>query len=125
MVKTANLYAKNILDSIESIYEITWTRSSKKVVEDRISFLAILSILVHIWETVSSITKNYPEEYIHQSRNIVDFRNILAHDYMAIRKWFVIKILDNSLTTLEDDCRKILSKQWDQNYKASFIEFSE
>ena len=123
--KTIILYAKNILDSIQSIKELKWSLSSTEAVENRLIFLSVLSLLVHIGETVSIITKNYPKEHISNARNIIDFRNILAHDYMTIRKWFIKKILDTSLDILEQDCKLILHHQWEDNYQPEFIEFAD
>ena len=123
-MKLLQSHLKALLDAIYSIEEMTLDMSPDAAVEDRKTFVAVLGMLVHIWEIVSVLIKNYPEEKITNAKSIIWLRNILAHDYLAIRKSFVRKILEESLPILKNDCTLSLTQQWEKHH-AAFVEFFE
>jgi uncharacterized protein with HEPN domain len=70
------------------------------------------------------VVKHYPEMKITDGKNIIWLRNILAHEYMTIRKSFVRKILSESLDILKQECISYLSQE-NMNHIPQYIEFSE
>ncbi len=113
-----------LLDAIYTIDMLTAQMSPSEAVEDRKTFLAVLWILVHIGELVSILHRHYPDLSLTNEKNIIWLRNILAHEYMTIRKSFVRKILAESLSILKQECTTYLTQQ-DICHDPQYIEFSD
>jgi len=124
VVKLSSSYFKMLLDAIYTIEQLTDNMSPSDSVEDRKTFLAVLWVLVHIGELVSVLIKHYPDMSITDGKNIVWLRNILAHEYMTIRKSFVRKILAESLAILKQECIHHLTQDNIIHHPHS-IEFSD
>jgi uncharacterized protein with HEPN domain len=69
--------------------------------------------LILIGEAVGSLLRLDPSlsERISHARRIVDFRNLLTHDYTAVNDTVVWAIATGEVTLLREECRAILAER--------------
>jgi uncharacterized protein with HEPN domain len=69
--------------------------------------------LILIGEAVGSLVRLEPglSERISHSRRIIDFRNLLTHDYSAINDAVVWAIAVGEVPTLREECQLILAER--------------
>jgi uncharacterized protein with HEPN domain len=96
-------------DSIDRIYQHTWWNAS--IIKDNHTVLdACLMQLVHIWELAWRLKKKYPDFMfpVVDIHRLVWLRNLIAHDYLSINIWIMIRIIDKNLPELHADIKSIL-----------------
>jgi uncharacterized protein with HEPN domain len=107
-----SLYLKDILESINAIFEYTISLNFEKFILDRKSFQATVREFEIIGEAVKKLSDTtllqYPEI---QWRDIIDFRNILIHEYFGIDGELVWNVIKEDLPNLKSAVLKILNKQ--------------
>jgi len=103
----------NILDSIEKIREYSGTfKNADDLYSDSKSFDAVMMNFIVIGEMAEKLT----EEFRLSTNSKIDwfkikgFRNIIAHNYFGIDAEEVWQIIENNMTALEANIKKLLNR---------------
>jgi uncharacterized protein with HEPN domain len=110
-LRDKNLYADDIISSIEYIFEYVKGMEFEDFKEDRKTFLAVVKELEiigeaikHIKDDLKKIDKSYPYE------QIVGFRNISVHEYFGINYTIVWNVIFYELPQLNKIMKKFLKE---------------
>ena len=108
MPRDYKVYVEDILESIEKVQEYTRGLTLPEFVQDRLVFDATLRNLAIIGEAARSIPelikKKHPEI---EWRKIVEFRNIVIHEYFEMDHEIIWDVIQNKLPTLKLQIEKI------------------
>lgn len=105
--KQIDILYKWILESIEQIEEYINGMWENDFFESKLVIDGCLMQLQHIWETVIQISKIDNDFNIFEKERIIWFRNLVSHQYRAIRTGFIRNILNEKLPLLK---KEILEK---------------
>ena len=112
------IYLMRVLESIELIEEyVKDIRNIEEFRNDKKSIDAVLMQLIHIWETINKFYKKYWNQYILEIpyKNIIWFRNFVAHDYLGININIVWNIIKKELPKLKAVIKSFLKSNWYNN----------
>jgi uncharacterized protein with HEPN domain len=70
-------------------------------------------LLIHIGEILNALKKYHQELSFTDADSIRWMRNILAHQYISIRKGYIIKALFDHLPVLKQETLSYLHAIWD------------
>ncbi len=101
--KQSHIYIKWILDGICKIQTYTKNITREEFENNTMMSDACLMQLQHIWETIIQLYKINPDINISHKENIWWFRNLLSHQYRAVRISFIRKIINESLPNLKSE----------------------
>jgi uncharacterized protein with HEPN domain len=75
-------------------------------------FDAVLMQLIHIWEIINKFYKNYSDKFEINIpyKDIIWFRNFVAHNYLGIRKRLVWNIIRKEIPKLKIEILNFLKK---------------
>ncbi len=114
--RTPELFLVDILVSIDKIKRRTKSLPLDKFYSDEDVFEATIRDLEVIGEAAKNIKK--VSTFIYGSniewQKIVDFRNVIAHEYFGIIPTLVMNVVKDELPTLEQDIFTLMEKQEDQ-----------
>ncbi len=96
------LYLYDIRDSIEAIFSYISDMDKDEFIQDRKTYSAV----IREFEIIGEATKNLSEDIIEKYneiewRDIVDFRNILIHEYFGIDFDIVWNVIRQDLPRLQ------------------------
>jgi uncharacterized protein with HEPN domain len=101
-----------MLEAIGKIWKYTEeTKDAETFYElnEQLNFNASINLLITIGENVSKLSGQLKEEYSKiEWRQIKDFRNKIAHDYMGIDLIITYDIITNDFKTLKPELEKII-----------------
>jgi uncharacterized protein with HEPN domain len=103
-----NLYISDILQSIKNISEYTSGMDETKFKSDKKTIDAV----IRNFEIIGEAANNLPEEIRLKTpavpwRDIIDFRNRIAHEYFGVSVSIVWQIITKELKTLRDNVEKL------------------
>ena len=96
------LYLYDIRDSIEAIFSYISDMDKDEFIQDRKTYSAV----IREFEIIGEATKNLSEDIIEKYneiewRDIVDFRNILIHEYFGVDFDIVWNVIRQDLPRLQ------------------------
>ena len=116
MPRSLQMYLTDVRMSIEAIEEFTRDKSQQDFEREQILRSAVRGELMLIGEAISQMLHHFPEtgERVGNARRIVDFRNLLIHDYGAVDDvilWSIVvesvpKLKAEILSWIEDSQRR-------------------
>ncbi len=105
------LYLFDIKDSIDAIFEFVKDLDFNDFMNDRKTRSAVIREFEVIGEAVKNLPDDIKNEYNEiQWRDIVDFRNLLTHQYFGIDFEIVWNTIKNDLPLLNKTVKTIISK---------------
>jgi uncharacterized protein with HEPN domain len=106
-----NLYLEDILESINAIEDYVKYMNYNEFINDRKTYQAVVKEFEIIGEAVKNIYDDlkikYPEI---KWRRIIDFRNILTHEYFGIDFLTIWNLIFNNLPELKKIIEKTLKE---------------
>jgi len=99
--KQLNIYFERILESITQIEEYTQWVNEANFLENKLLIDWCLMQLQHIGETVVQIGKLDHTFQLLDKDNIIGFRNLVSHQYKAVRSSFIWSIIQHKLPLLK------------------------
>jgi uncharacterized protein with HEPN domain len=109
--RNESLYLKDILDSINAIGEYTSSLTLESFLHDRKSFQATVREFEIIGEAVKNLSVETLKQYTEiEWRDIIDFRNILIHEYFGIDGELVWNVICDDLPNLKSVVNQLLKK---------------
>jgi uncharacterized protein with HEPN domain len=109
MLRDYRLYLDDIVIAVAAIRDYTAGYNYEQFVADRKTMDAVLHNLAIIGEAASKlpaeIQQKAPEV---EWRKIVDFRNIVIHEYFGVNRPIVWDIISNKLAPLAEICHRLL-----------------
>ncbi len=105
------LYLYDIRDSIEAIFSYIADMDKDDFIQDRKTYSAV----IREFEIIGEATKNLSEEIIEKYneiewRDIVDFRNILIHEYFGVDFDIVWNVIQQDLPRLRRTIELIIQE---------------
>ncbi len=82
MSKQKRVYLDRMLEAIGQIEKYTFSMSYQKFRSERMISDACLMQFQFLGETASKLRENFPDENSLPLRDMVDFRNFIAHEYL-------------------------------------------
>jgi uncharacterized protein with HEPN domain len=112
MPRSLQMYLADLQLSIEAIEEFTQGKSQEDFEREKMLRSAVRGELVVIGEAMSQMLHHFPEtgERVGRARRIVDFRNLLIHEYGEVDEAILWSIVIDSLPEL-----KIEIQNWIDN----------
>ncbi len=111
MSRSLKLYLTDILQSIRKIERYTTSMSYEQLVNDELTFDAVVHNLQIIGEAVKNIPLEIRDRYPQvEWRKIAGLRDIIAHAYFTIDDQIVWDIVQNKLGSLRQDIEQILAE---------------
>jgi uncharacterized protein with HEPN domain len=111
MYRDSYVYIKDMIESIDKIFEYTQDISFEDFKNNSLIFDAVIRRLEIIGEAANQIKKsdsNFYNKYPQiEWRNIIDFRNILIHGYFGIIEDIVWNVIKNKLHKLHQNLKAI------------------
>jgi len=112
--KKISLYLNDIKDSINAINDYIASMTFDDFINDRKTYMAVIREFEIIGEAVKNIPDSIKAQYPEiQWRDIVDFRNILIHQYFGVDLEIVWKTIEEDLPSLKnaiEDIEKTFEK---------------
>ncbi len=101
---------KAIQDSIQKIFRFSLNLdTSHHLYQDEVIFDAVLMNFVIIGESAARLTKELKDEAKHIPwKEIIAFRNIVAHNYFGVDPEEVFDIIKNHLPSLQKQIKKLI-----------------
>lgn len=97
-----NLYLEYILESINAIEDYVKYMEFDEFINDRKTYQAVIKEFEIIGEAVKNIYEDLKEKYPDiKWRRIIDFRNILTHEYFGIDFLTIWNLIFNNLPELK------------------------
>lgn len=111
MAKT-RLWLEDILEALGHIEEFVLGRGRDDYLQSELLRAAVERKLIIIGEATGRLAKHAPEiaQHISASRQIVGFRNLLAHEYDQISPELVWEIVQKDLPTLRQEVTALLER---------------
>lgn len=106
--KHTSIYCEWILESINQIEVYVFWKTEDDFLNDQLLIDWCLMQLQHIWETVVQISKVDYNFVLFEKENIIWFRNLVSHQYRAVRAWFIWTIIKTKLPLLKREIEKKL-----------------
>jgi uncharacterized protein with HEPN domain len=105
MPRSLPTYLADIQLSIGAIEEFTNGRTLEQFEQDRMLRSAVRGELMIVGEAVNQLLRRFPETEtrIRTARRIVDFRNLLIHEYGEVDDKVVWSIVIGSMPSLKED----------------------
>ena len=95
------LFITDIKESIEAIYTYIKDEDYDNFVEDRKTYSAVIREFEILGEATKHLPKELTEQYKYINwRDIIDFRNILIHEYFGVDFEIVWNTIKNDLPPL-------------------------
>ena len=112
MQHDSRAYLYDVISAAESIQKFITERSYDEYVADLLVRSAIERQFEIVGEALTRIARHDPDlaSQIPNLRDIVDFRNVIAHGYDVVDNEIVWDIIKNHLPGLIQNCRNILAK---------------
>ncbi|MBI5326555.1 MAG: DUF86 domain-containing protein [Ignavibacteriae bacterium] len=109
--RNIKLYIIDIYDSIDKIIEYTSGMSLENFQTDRKTIDAV----VRNFEIIGEASNQLPTSFklIHENiewRNLIDFRNVMIHEYFGINVEIVWDIIINELPAIHNSFLELISK---------------
>jgi len=102
------LYLHDIKDSINAINNYITSMTFDEFINDRKTYMAVIREFEIIGEAVKNIPDNIKTKYPDiQWRDIVDFRNLLIHQYFGVDLEIVWKTIHEDLPPLKNTIEDI------------------
>jgi uncharacterized protein with HEPN domain len=105
MPRSIRTYLADVQLSIEAIEEYTQGKNLADIEQNRMLRSAVRGELMIIGEAISQMLHHFPEtsEQIKPARRIVDFRNLLIHEYGEVDDSVVWSTITSALPILKAD----------------------
>ena len=110
------LYCTDILDSGSAILQFVKDLSFEKFCIDRKTYSAVIREFEIIGEAVGKLPDELKERHSHiEWQDIIDFGNLLIHEYFGIDLAIVWKIIQDDLPVLINAIRDIMQTESSKN----------
>ena len=108
----ARQYLQDIEHAVSLIEEFTAGRSFSEYEHDAMLRSAVERQFITVGEAMGLLTRSHPAvaARITEARRIVDFRNFLAHGYVAIDDRLVWGVVEDRVPTLRRDVEALLAE---------------
>jgi len=110
MQRDSRAYLTDILDATAAIQAAVSTLREENYGESRLIRSSVEREFTIIGEALKVIAQHDPELFaaIPEGRQIIDFRNLLSHEYLRIDNRVVWGAIQADLPLLEQHCRRLL-----------------
>ncbi len=106
------LYLNDILDSVNAIFNFIENMGFDDFVNDRKTISAVIREFEVIGEAVNRLPEDIKKQYKEiEWRDIVDFRNLLIHQYFGVDLDIIWDTINSDLMLLKNVIIEIISKQ--------------
>lgn len=106
------LYLEDILESVNNILTYTADYSYEKLIQDKMRIDAVVRNFTIIGEAANNIPQEVIDRYpFIEWRKIIDFRNVIVHDYFGIDYEILWDIIKNKLLELQKGIQTILDEE--------------
>ena len=110
-IRNYRLYIEDILECIGKITAYINTKSFEKFSKDEKTIDAVVRNFEIIGEATRQLPKDVKDKYPDIVwREMIDFRNIIIHEYFGMSLKIMWDIIKNELPPLESKIKKILKK---------------
>lgn len=112
MPRSVAAYLSDIIDACDSIESILAGVDSNTYLRNREKRSAVEREFIIIGEAVAAVRREAPEQFegISHGRLIVDFRNVLTHDYAAVDDETVYDLARVDIPELRRECAVLLAQ---------------
>jgi len=108
MKRDIGLFIDDILESIQNIRDFTENINKEKFLKDKLRQSAISRELEIIGEAVKNIPEEIRKKYPFLPwKEIAGFRDVLSHSYFGVSIEKIWNVVENDLTELEKQIRKV------------------
>ncbi len=105
-------YLEDILESVNNIITYTGDYSYENLIRDKMRIDAVVRNFTIIGEAANNIPQEVIARYpVIEWRKIIDFRNVIVHDYFGIDYEILWDIIKNKLPELQKGIQTILEKE--------------
>lgn len=105
------LYLEDILESIEKIKEYTNGLSYKEFSKDEKTIDAVVRNFEIIGEAARQLPESVKNKYsIVEWKALIDFRNVIIHEYFGLSLKIMWDIIENELPLLQGNLKESLEK---------------
>lgn len=105
-------YLEDILESVNNIFTYTGDLSYKNLIRERMRTDAVVRNFTIIGEAANNIPQEVRDKYpIIEWRKLIDFRNVIVHDYFGIDYEILWDIIKHKLPELQKGIKAILEKE--------------
>ena len=110
MQRDIRAYLTDVLDAAAAIHAAVSTLSEDTYGDSRLIRSAVEREFIIIGEALKVIAQHDPAMFtaIPEGRQIIDFRNLLSHEYLRINNRVVWGAIQSDLPLLEQHCRELL-----------------
>ena len=106
-----NLYTEDILESIGKIKKYTKGITFKQFSKDQKTIDAVIRNFEIIGEAAKQIPSEMKNKYSEiEWKSMIDFRNVIIHEYFGIDLEIIWNIIETKLTPLEKKIKKFIRK---------------
>lgn len=106
------LYLEDILESVNNIFIYAGDLSYENLIRDRMRADAIVRNFTIIGEAANNIPQEMRKKYpIIEWRKLIDFRNVIVHDYFGIDYEILWDIIKRKLPELQKGIKAVLEKE--------------
>ena len=112
MQRDPRAYLSDILEAAAAIQEATSTIDESGYVKSRLIRSAVEREFIIIGEALKLISQRDPQLFaaIPEGRQIIDFRNLLTHEYLNVSVQVVWGAIQTDLPVLINHCRQLFSQ---------------
>lgn len=112
MQRDPRAYLSDILEAAAAIQEATSTVDKADYCKSRLIRSAVEREFIIVGEALKQISHRDPELFaaIPEGRQIIDFRNLLTHEYLNVSFQVVWGAIQTDLPVLIDHCTQLLSQ---------------
>lgn len=112
MRRDARAYLSDVLDAAAAIQAAVESIDQDGYGSSRLIRSAVEREFIIIGEALKVIARRYPELFasIPEGRQIIDFRNLLTHEYINVSHRIVWGAIQSDLPVLSQHCRKLLDQ---------------
>ena len=112
MPRDPRAYLTDIIESCEAINSAVDDMDLEEYQSNRLVRSSVEREFIIIGEAISALSHNDPDIFqaITRARRIIDFRNLLTHEYPTIDDALVWAVVQTDIPVLLSECRNLVSQ---------------